>query len=64
MNVKEAHITDELPAGGHYRYKTNANMAGEWMIGGEIKVNKILTDADVKRINDAAGVADLPRLAK
>lgn len=64
MNVKEAHITDELPAGGHYRYKTNANMAGEWMIGGEMKVNKILTDADVKRINDAAGVADLPRLAK
>jgi hypothetical protein len=58
---KYAHITDQLPTGGHYRYKTNPNMTGNWLIGGAMKVNKILTDAEVKRINERHGVADLPR---
>ena len=56
-----AHITDQLPKGGHYRYKTNANMTGNWLIGGAMKVNKILHDAEVEAINKAAGTADLPR---
>jgi hypothetical protein len=58
---KYAHITDQLPVGGHYRYKTNPNMTGNWLIGGSMKVNKILSDAEVKRINEKHGVADLPR---
>jgi hypothetical protein len=62
IDVKTAHITDQLPEGGHYRYKTNPNMTGNWLIGGELKVNRILSDAEVKEINNAAGVADLPRL--
>ena len=56
-----AHITDMVPHGGHYRYKTNPNMTGEWLIGGEMKVKRVLSDDEVKKINDAAGVADLPR---
>jgi len=60
---RTAHITDQVPYGGHYRYKTNPNMTGEWLIGGQMKVNRILSDDEVKRINDAAGVADLPRLS-
>ncbi len=56
-----AQITDQIPVGGHYRYKTNPNMAGEWMIGGAMRINRILSDDEVKAINDAAGVADLPR---
>ena len=56
-----AHITDQLPKGGHYRYKTNSNMTGNWLISGGMKVNKILNDADVEAINKAAGTADLPR---
>jgi hypothetical protein len=56
-----AHITDQVPHGGHYRYKTNPNMTGNWMIGGSMKVNRILGDDEVKAINDAAGVSDLPR---
>ena len=57
----KSHITDQIPKGGHYRYKTNPNMIGNWLIGGSMKVNKVLTDAEVKAINKAAGMADLPR---
>jgi len=56
-----AHITDQIPKGGHYRYKTNPNMTGNWLIGGSMKVNKVLSDAEVERINKKAGMADLPR---
>lgn len=58
---KTAHITDQVPFGGHYRYKTNPNMTGDWMIGGSMKVNRILADDEVRAINEAAGVSDLPR---
>jgi hypothetical protein len=61
---KSRAITDQIPFGGHYRYKTNPNMTGNWLIGGQMKVNRILGDDEVKQINDAAGVADLPRLPK
>ncbi len=57
----KAHITDQVPEDGYYRYKTNANMTGNWLIGGSMKVTRILSDDEVKAINDAAGVADLPR---
>jgi hypothetical protein len=59
---RTAHITDQLPEGGHYRYKTNPNMTGEWLIGGAMKVNRVLSDAEVLEINTEAGVMDLPRL--
>ena len=59
--AREAHITDQIPEDGFYRYKTNSNMTGNWLIGGSMKVNRILSDAEVKAINDAAGTADLPR---
>ena len=57
----KAHITDQIPHGGHYRYKTNPNMTGNWLIGGSMKVNRVLTDKEVERINSAAGLSDLPR---
>lgn len=60
--LNTAHITDQLPKGGFYRYKTNPNMTGNWLIGGSMKVNRILQDDEVKQINDAAGTADLPRM--
>ena len=59
--ARTAQITDQLPKGGHYRYKTNSNMAGEWMIAGEMKVNRVLSDEEVASINKEAGVVDLPR---
>jgi hypothetical protein len=57
----KAHITDQVPLGGFYRYKTNPNMTGNWLIGGHMKVNRVLSDDEVKQINAAAGTADLPR---
>ena len=59
-----AHITDQVPTGGHYRYKTNPNMTGNWLIGGAMKVNRVLSDAEVKKINKASGASDLPRVKK
>lgn len=58
---KTAHITDQIPLNGFYRYKTNSNMLGNWIISGAIKVNKLLTDEEVERINKSNGVEDLPR---
>lgn len=60
---KFAHITDQLPEGGFYRYKTSPNMTGQWLIGGSMKLGKHLTDDEVKAINEASGlgVEDLPR---
>jgi hypothetical protein len=60
-NARTAHITDQLPIGGFYKYKTNSNMTGSWMIGGEMKVVKVLSDLEVDAINADAGVSDLPR---
>ena len=62
--AKTAHITDEIPFGGYYRYKTNPNMTGEWLISGNIKVNRVLDDAEVESINSAAGKfgSDMPRV--
>ena len=37
-------------------------MTGNWMIGGQMRVNRILPDEEVMSINSAAGTADLPRL--
>jgi hypothetical protein len=62
--ARTAHITDQLPEGGHYRYKTSPNMEGNWLIGGGMKVNKVLTDEEVQAINSAAGKADLPRFSQ
>jgi len=61
---RTAHITDQIPKGGFYKYKTNANMTGSWLISGAIKVKRILSDAEVEKLNLGFGVADLPRLSK
>lgn len=61
---KTAHITDELPMGGFYRYKTNPNMEGNWLISGQMKINRLLSDDEVRSINTAAGTADLPRMSE
>jgi hypothetical protein len=63
-NVKTAHITDELPFGGYYRYKTNPNMEGQWLISGDMKVNRVLDRDEVKRLNAEAGFEDLPTEAE
>ena len=58
---RTAHITDQIPEDGFYRYKTNPNMTGTWLIGGSMKINRILTDEEVYELNERNGVHDLPR---
>ena len=57
-----AHITDQLPVGGFYRYKTNPNMQGDWLIGGGMKINRVLSNDEVAALNAQRGVSDLPRI--
>jgi Mn-dependent DtxR family transcriptional regulator len=59
--AKTAHITDQVPLGGSYKYKTNSNMTGSWVISGEMKVNKVLTQSEVDQLNKAENAKDLPR---
>jgi len=61
-NVKTAQITDELPVDGYYRYKTNPNMEGNWLISGSMKVLRELDRDEVLKLNKKSGVKDLPTL--
>lgn len=60
---RTAQISDQVPTGGFYKYKTNTNMTGSWLISGAMKVTKILSDEEVEKINKKYGVADLPRFS-
>ena len=61
LNVKQAQITDQMPNDGYYNYKTNPNMTGSWLLSGQLKINKILSDSEVRKINEGQGVQDLKR---
>ena len=61
INPVTAAITDQIPEDGFYRYKTNPNMLGNWLIGGSMKVNRLLSDDEIRAINESLGVNDLPR---
>ena len=61
-DARTAHITDRIPSGGFYKYNTNPRVKEtSWLIGGEMKINRILKDDEVKAINQSGGVKDLPR---
>lgn len=50
-----------VPTHGYYRYKTNPNMFGTWILAGEIKVVKVLTDEEVAQILQANNLPVMPR---
>jgi len=58
---KNAYLT-YVPENGFYKYKTNPNMFGEWIIAGAIKVNRIMSDEEVKEVCNSYGFEPLPRL--
>ena len=51
----------EIPVDGFYRFKTNPNMTGAWIIAGEMKINRILSDEEVYDLCKANGYEALPR---
>ena len=52
---------DKIPVNGYYRYKTNPQMYGEWIIAGEMRVVRILDDNEVEKLCREAGLSSLPR---
>lgn len=62
LNKKEAQIDDQIPVGGNYEYNTSSNVKGTWVISGSVKVNRVLSDAEVETINSEAGVQDYGRV--
>ena len=60
FDYKKAYLK-EIPINGCYRFKTCPTMLGEWIIAGEIKVNRLLTDEEVERICKGYGYESLPR---
>jgi hypothetical protein len=55
---KTRDIRGKVPSGGYYRFKTNKMQGGAWMIGGALRVKRVLTDADVREILTSAGETD------
>ena len=53
-----------VPKNGYYRYKTNPNMTGEWIISGLIKINRIMSDEEVYKMCLDAGYEPLRRYKK
>ena len=51
----------EIPVNGYYRYKTNPNMYGDWIITGAIKLIRILSDDEVADILINNGIEPMPR---
>ncbi len=62
VDASTAEITDQIPVGGNYRYKTNPNMDGSWIISGSVKVDKFLSPEEASQVAREMGVEDLPRL--
>ena len=62
FSAKHAELK-ELPELGYYRYKTNPNMQGNWLISGEVKIiGKALTPKQLERIRNKQKTEDVPLL--
>jgi hypothetical protein len=53
---------DYIPINGFYRYKTNPNMTGSWILAGGIKIVKVLTDEMVNEILINNSIKPMPRV--
>lgn len=52
---------DRVPEDGWYRYKTNPNMTGDWIISGNLKIIRPLSQREVDALCRAAGHEPQPR---
>lgn len=53
-------INDKVPKGGSYSYVDGQADGDTWVVGGDMKVKKVLTREEAKAAQEAAGVKDLP----
>ncbi len=49
-----------MPINGMYRYKTNPNMTGTWIISGSMKINRVLTEQEVNDMLTDKGIEPMP----
>lgn len=50
-----------IPVHGFYRFKTNPHMLGEWIIAGNIRVNKVMSDREVAKRLESTPYSPMPR---
>jgi hypothetical protein len=55
---KTRDIRDRVPVGGHYRFKTSKMQGGAWIIGGALKVKRVLSNEEIADILNKAGEKD------
>lgn len=53
-------INDRVPKGGSYRYSDGQADSDQWVVGGDMKVNKVLSREETRAIQKEMGVVDLP----
>lgn len=57
---KNAYIK-RVPVDGFYRYRTNPNMFGTWILAGSIRIVKVLDDSEVTNILQSLNLPVMPR---
>lgn len=62
--IKRNAYLKEIPVNGFYRYKTNPQMFGEWIIAGAIRIERILSDEEVVELCKPYGLVPMPRYKK
>lgn len=53
-------INDRVPKGGSYRYSDGQADSDQWVVGGDMKVNRVLSREETRAIQKEMGVTDLP----
>ena len=53
-------INDKVPKGGSYSYVDGQADGDTWVVGGDMKVSRVLSRDEAKAAQEAAGVKDLP----
>ena len=67
QEIGKTDINDHVPVGGSYKYVDGqagkgaaTNDSDKWVVGGSLKVNKVLTRQEAKNMQELEGVKDLP----
>ena len=53
-------INDRVPKGGSYKYSDGQADSDQWIVGGDMKVNRVLSREETRAIQKEMGVVDLP----
>jgi hypothetical protein len=53
-------INDYVPKGGSYKYSDGQADSDQWVVGGDMKVNRVLSKEETRAIQKEMGVTDLP----